>query len=59
MFKTELPLPIGSDVRQYLTGPPGPPGPPGVPGTAGDELLDDVANHVLNYIQSKNCNATL
>lgn len=56
VFKTELPLPIAGDVRQYLTGPPGPPGPPGVPGNVGDELVDDVANRVLNYIQSKNHN---
>lgn len=50
--------PIGSDVRQFLTGPPGPPGPPGVPGDSGDELVDDVANRVLSYIQSKNDNAS-
>lgn len=53
MFKAQLPSPTGGDVRQYLTGPPGPPGPPGVPGNAGDELVDDVANRVLSYIQSK------
>lgn len=53
VFKFRLPRPTGGDVRQYLTGPPGPPGPPGVPGDSGDELVDDVANRVLSYIQSK------
>lgn len=59
LFKTELPWLIGGDIRQYLAGPPGPSGPPGVPGTAGDELVDDVANRVLAYIQSENYNTTL
>lgn len=53
-----LPWHADGDIRQYLAGPPGPPGPPGVPGNLDEELVDDVANRVLAYVQSKNESTT-
>lgn len=39
--------PKDDGIREYFTGPPGPPGPPG---SISD---DDLANRVINYLQSK------
>lgn len=35
-----------------MVGPPGPPGPPGFSGLAEEELVEDVANRVIAYMQS-------
>lgn len=39
-------------MRQFLVGPPGPPGPPGISELTGEELIEDVANRVIAYMQS-------
>lgn len=44
--------PAGGNIKQFLAGPPGPPGPPGFSGLAGEELVEDVANKVIAYMQS-------
>ncbi|TNN77878.1 hypothetical protein EYF80_011935 [Liparis tanakae] len=48
----------GGDIRQYLAGPAGPPGPPGPTGSGGDRPVEDLANQVLAYVQSRGYDGT-